>query len=134
MESTKPATVDEYISFQKAEIQPFLEKLRAIIKKAAPEAEEKISYAMPYYHFHGRLAYFCAFTNHYGFYVMKHVVIAFRDKIKKWERGAATLQFKFDEPLPENLITEMVEFAAKTNLENAMMKEILKVKKVRNKV
>jgi uncharacterized protein YdhG (YjbR/CyaY superfamily) len=129
MTENKVSTVDEYISTLSPERQVILSKLRSVIKQAAPDAEEKISYSMPYYHFHGRLAYFMAFKNHYGFYVMKHVVIAFREKIKKWEKGAATLQFKYDEPLPEALITEIVKYVAKHNLEAAEMKKIMKTKK-----
>ena len=61
-------SIDEYIRAQPKEVQPTLERLRQTIKKAAPEAEEAISYGMPAFKMRGSLAYFAAFKNHVGFF------------------------------------------------------------------
>ena len=43
----KPKTVDEYIAAQEERVQPRLEELRALLRAALPEAEERISWSMP---------------------------------------------------------------------------------------
>jgi uncharacterized protein YdhG (YjbR/CyaY superfamily) len=53
-----PKNVDEYIAQAPIEAQEKLQELRAMIKATAPEAEERISYGMPYYYYEGRLVYF----------------------------------------------------------------------------
>lgn len=68
MQMKKVATVDAYIKTFSGEVMVILEKIRKIIKEAAPEAEEKISYGMPAYKFHGQLVYFAAREKHIGFY------------------------------------------------------------------
>jgi uncharacterized protein YdhG (YjbR/CyaY superfamily) len=40
-------TIDEYIKSFPGDIQARLKQLRALIQRAAPEAQEKISYQMP---------------------------------------------------------------------------------------
>jgi uncharacterized protein YdhG (YjbR/CyaY superfamily) len=60
--------IDTYISMQPAESRPGLEKMRAIIRSAAPKAEEVISYGMPAFRYHGMLVGFADARNHYGFY------------------------------------------------------------------
>jgi uncharacterized protein YdhG (YjbR/CyaY superfamily) len=59
--------IDEYISIQTPEVQVLLEQMRTTIKKAAPKAEEVISYNMPAFKYHGMLVYFAAYKNHIGF-------------------------------------------------------------------
>ena len=63
-----PANIDQYIERFPEEIQIILSKLRAAIKKAAPQAVERISYQMPAFYFNGNLVYFAAFKNHIGFF------------------------------------------------------------------
>jgi len=71
-------TVDEYIAVQPANVREKLERLRLTIKKAAPKAEEEISYMMPAYKFHGVLVYFGAYQNHIGFYPTGSGISAFK--------------------------------------------------------
>src|SRR5690554_1041195 len=80
MIATKASNVDEYIAAFPAEIQEKLERIRAVIKKAAPAAEEKISYAMPTYYLHGNLVHFAAFKNHIGFYPGPSGIEAFKEE------------------------------------------------------
>ncbi len=102
-------TVDEYIAKASDEARPMLEQIRGIIKKAAPEATEKISYAMPYYGYHGRLIYFAGFKHHVGVYAMSDAMEACKDEVKPYRVAKATLHFKIDEPLPAALITKLVK-------------------------
>jgi uncharacterized protein YdhG (YjbR/CyaY superfamily) len=121
----KPKNTDEYISWFPLETQKQLEQLRATIKKAAPKAEELISYGMPAYKLNGMLVYFAAYAKHIGFYPTSSGIDAFKKEISvfKWSKGA--VQFPIDKPLPIGLITKIVKFRVKFNLE----KEILKKKK-----
>ena len=129
MDKTRFTTVDEYIAVQGAAARPGLKLLRQIIKKNAPEAEEIISYNMPAYKFHGMLAYFAAHTSHIGFYAMPGAVIAFKDKLRLYKTSKGTIQFPFTNPMPAKLITDMVQFRVKENLEKKALKEKIKKKK-----
>jgi len=127
--ATKPQSIDEYIAIQEAFMRPKLLQLYKTIKKAAPGAEELISYSMPAFKFHGMLVYYAAFKNHLGFYAMKSVMIHFKDQIEAYQSGMATLQFQWDKPLPVKLITEIVKYRVQTNLDKKMAKDAVKKKK-----
>jgi uncharacterized protein YdhG (YjbR/CyaY superfamily) len=113
-------TIDEYIAKQTPIAQSFLHQLRQIIKKTAPEAEETISYQMPAYKFHGLLLWFAAAKNHYAIYPKAEVIEAFKDKLKPYGLSKGTIRFSFDKPLPEKLITEIIEYRVKENLEKEL--------------
>ena len=127
--ATKPQSIDEYIALQEAFMRPKLLQLHKTIKKAAPGAEELISYSMPAFKFHGMLVYYAAFKNHLGFYAMKSVMIHFKDQIEAYQSGMATLQFQWEKPLPVKLITEIVKYRVQTNLDKKMAKDAVKKKK-----
>ncbi|MBA4317631.1 MAG: hypothetical protein C0412_04445 [Flavobacterium sp.] len=112
----KPATIDEYIGSFPLEVQKILQELRIVIKKAAPDAEEKISYQMPAFGLNGILVYFAAHKSHIGFYPTASGIAAFKDKISKFKTSRGTVQFPFDKPLPIRLIKDIVKFRAKENL------------------
>ena len=63
-----PKNVDEYIAGTPEATQPMLSQLREAIRAAAPDADERISYGMPFYHLDGRLAYFHKHAHHIGIY------------------------------------------------------------------
>lgn len=113
------STVDEYIALQPVSLQPGLELLRKTIKKAAPGAEEMISYQMPAYKLNGMLVFFSAAKKHYGFYPTASPIVAFREKIKLFETSKGTIKFPLDKPLPLKLITEIVKWKVKENLKKA---------------
>ena len=106
----KIATIDDYISGFPEHTAKLLVQIREIIRHAAPEAEEVISYQMPAFKQKGILVYYAAYKNHIGFYPTASGVEAFRDELApyKWSKG--TIQFPFDKPLPVELITRIVEF------------------------
>ncbi|MDP4106541.1 MAG: DUF1801 domain-containing protein, partial [Bacillota bacterium] len=78
-------TIDEYIMQFPAEVQDTLQKLRLVIKEAAPEAEETISYQMPAFSLNGILVYFAAWKNHIGFYPTLSGMNAFKEELSKYK-------------------------------------------------
>lgn len=108
-------TVDEYIKAAPGEAQAKLVQLRQLIKEAAPDAEERISYQMPYYDYHGRLIYFAGYKEHIGLYVMSDASEALKKEIEKYHSGKATLRFPVKEPLPAALIKKIVRIQAAAN-------------------
>lgn len=112
----KQATsVDEYISDSPENVRDRLKQLRKVIKEVAPEAEEKISYGMPYYDYKGRLAYFAYAKNHIGLYAMPSYLEGHESGIKKYRTGKATLSFPLDKELPIGLIKKLLEVGVKYN-------------------
>jgi uncharacterized protein YdhG (YjbR/CyaY superfamily) len=107
--------VGEYIASMPTQTQPMLQQVRQIIKENAPEAEEKISYGMPYYGYHGRLIYFGGFKTHVGLYVMSNAREALAKEIKPYQISLATLHFPLDQPLPAELIKKIVTAQVKAN-------------------
>ncbi len=116
MEAKKgPRTIDEYIAQYPEDVQPVLNKIRAVIHAAAPEAEERISYQMPAFFYKGVLVYFGAHSSHIGFYPTASGVKAFQQEFApyKWSKGA--VQFPLDKPMPYDLITRIVKFRMEEN-------------------
>ena len=107
--------VDLYIQEFPAATQKQLNKIRAIIKAAAPGAQEVISYKMPAYKLHGMLVYFAGYKAHIGFYPTPSGINKFSPKLKAYKCSKAAVQFPIDQPLPEALINEIVAFRIKEN-------------------
>jgi uncharacterized protein YdhG (YjbR/CyaY superfamily) len=85
-----------------------LRKIRAAIRAAAPRAEEKLSYGMPYYSHRGRLVYFAAFREHVSVFVPGRVLETFAGQVAPYRRGKATLRFPIGGRLPIGLIGRLV--------------------------
>ena len=111
----KPKDVDAYIATAPAGVRSKLREMRAAIRQAAPQAEEKISYGMPYYRYKGRWAYFAAFKKHIGLYVPPPVIAEHRSKLKKYGTARATVRFPLDERLPTALVKTLIKARAKKN-------------------
>ena len=108
--------IDEYIAIQTPEVQILLEQMRQTIKKAAPEAEELISYNMPAFKYHGMLVYFAAYKNHVGFYATPTGHSEFKEELSVYKQGKGSVQFPLIQPLPLDLISRMVQFRVNENL------------------
>lgn len=117
-----PKNVDEYIAQAPIEAQEKLQELRAMIKATAPEAEERISYGMPYYYYKGRLVYFQLWKKHIGLYVPTPVVEEHKSELQGYETTDATIRFPLNEKLPLDLIKKLVEARVKKNDEAAKLK------------
>jgi uncharacterized protein YdhG (YjbR/CyaY superfamily) len=123
-EKTRVAkNVDEYISFFDPAMQERLQQLRQTIKKAAPAAEELISYQMPAYKYHGVLVYFAGYKNHTGFYATPTGHAAFKKELGVYKEGKGSVQFPHNQPLPLALISRIVKFKVKENLERDKVKK-----------
>ena len=102
--------VEEYIASQPDEVQPVLQRVRRIIRKALPGAEETISYAIPTYKRNGQyVVYFAAFKQHWSLYPVTGPV---REQLKRelasYEGGKGTVRFPLSEPLPTRLVERIV--------------------------
>jgi uncharacterized protein YdhG (YjbR/CyaY superfamily) len=128
MKSAIAENIDDYIAGFPKDIQNKLKDLRATIKKAAPKAEEKISYAMPTFALHGNLVHFAAFKNHIGFYPAPRAIEEFKKELAGYEGSKGTVQFPLDKPLPLALIAKMVKYRVAQNLEKAATKPAKKKK------
>lgn len=115
----KPQTVDEYIASAPQQAQTKAAQMRALILKAAPKAQEKLSYGMPYYSYNGRLIYWGAYKSHIGLYVMSGAREALAKEIKPYWISKATLHFPLDKPLPAALIAKIVKIQALANEKQA---------------
>jgi uncharacterized protein YdhG (YjbR/CyaY superfamily) len=115
-------SIDKYIATFPKETQKILEEIRATIKAAAPEAEEKISYQMPTFVLNGNLVHFAAFKNHIGFYPVPTGIEKFKKELSAYEGGKGSVQFPLDKPMPLILISKIVKFRVKENLAKAKAK------------
>lgn len=116
-ENQPAKNIDEYIAGFPNDVQKILKKIRATIKKAAPAAEEKISYQMPTFFLNGNLVHFAAFKNHIGFYPVPTGIEKFKKELSIYKGGKGSVQFPLDQPIPYGLISRIVKFRVKENLE-----------------
>ena len=114
--------IDHYISVQTPDVQVLLEQMRQTIKKAAPKAEEVISYNMPAFKYHGMLVYFAAYKNHIGFYATPTGHSQFKEELSIYKQGKGSVQFPLTKPLPLDLISRIVQFRMDENLKKSTKK------------
>lgn len=112
----KPKNFNEYIENFPLETQKILKQVRSTIKKAAPKAEETISYGMPAFTLNGPLVYFAGYKTHIGLYALPSGHTAFKKELAAYKQGKGSVQFPIDEPMPLALITKIVKFRVKENL------------------
>lgn len=119
---TAPQGIDEYIAGFPNEVREILEKVRLTIRQAAPEAEETISYQIPTFILKGNLVHFAAYKKHVGFYPGASGIETFKDELSAYKGGKGSVQFPLDKPIPFALISKIVKFRVKQNLERAKAK------------
>jgi uncharacterized protein YdhG (YjbR/CyaY superfamily) len=108
--------VDDYIAAQAPkEVQAKLQELRATIKAAAPSAQERISYGMPYYEYKGRLVYFQLWKKHIGLYALSPDVEEHTSELQGYVTTKGTVRFPLDEQLPLALIEKLVQARVRKN-------------------
>ena len=103
-------TIDEYIQGFPPEVRAILSELRSTIRRAAPEAVEKIIYRIPTFYLNGNLVHFAAFERHIGFYPTAAGIARFKKELKRYKSAKGSVQFPLDDPLPRQLIAEIVKF------------------------
>jgi len=115
-------TIDEYIAACPAEIQPTLRQIRAVIREAAPDAEERISYQMPTFWQQGNLVHFALHSHHIGFYPTPEGLEEFKGELAGYKGSKGAVQFPLDQPIPYDLILRFVQVRVRQNLEKAAAK------------
>lgn len=116
---TAPQDIDAYIAGFPKDVQEVLEKIRRTIRKAAPDAEEKISYQMPTFFLKGNLIHFAAYKKHIGLYPAPRGLARFKKELSAYEGGKGTVRFPLNKPIPFALIGKIVKFRVEENLERA---------------
>ncbi len=118
----KAGLIDCYISQFPPDVQKRLHLLREMIRKAAPEAEERIAYEMPTYYLNGNLVHFAAFKKHIGLYPTPSGIAAFREELAEYKNAKGSVQFPHSRPLPYDLIRRIIEFRVDENSKAAVPK------------
>ena len=108
-------SVDDYIRAQPAALQPVLERVRGVLRKALPGAEEVLSYRIPAYRLNGRIViFFAGWKEHYSIYPAGDATVlsAFQDELVSCEIAKGTIRFPLDRPVPAKLIAAIAKFRA----------------------
>ena len=116
--------VDAYIAAAPAKMQKSLRAMRAMVRAAAPAAEETISYGMPAYRYRGQLVFFAAFEEHCSFFPgSKGILRTFSRELKPFDASGGTIRFTPGKPLPAALVTKIVKKRLKENELRAKIRE-----------
>jgi len=116
---TSPKNIDDYIASFPVEVQEILQKLRQIIRETAPEAEEAIKYQMPTFVLKGNLVHFAAYKKHIGFYPTPSGIEKFKEELSVYKGAKGSVQFPLDQPVPYELVEEIVMFRVRENLDRS---------------
>jgi len=122
-DASAPTTIDEYIAGFPPDVQEILQKIRAVIREAAPGAQETIKYRMPTFTLQGNLVHFAAFKKHIGFYPVPSGIEKFKDELARYVGGKGSVQFPLSQPIPYDLIRRIVQFRVQENLAKAQTKK-----------
>jgi uncharacterized protein YdhG (YjbR/CyaY superfamily) len=114
--------IDEYIAGFPPNVQELLQKIRAVIREAAPDAEETINYGIPTFTLQGNLVHFGAAKKHIGFYPTPTGIARFQSELSAYQGAKGSVQFPLDAPIPYELIAEIVRFRVGENLARAEAK------------
>jgi uncharacterized protein YdhG (YjbR/CyaY superfamily) len=119
---SNPNAIDKYIAIFPEDVQAILQKVRATIRKAAPDAEETINYGIPTFTLKGNLVHFAGFKNHIGFYPTPSGIETFKKELSVYDGAKGSVQFPLHKPIPYALIGRIVKFRVEENLEKAQAK------------
>jgi uncharacterized protein YdhG (YjbR/CyaY superfamily) len=100
--------IDDYIRASDPATRPILERIRAIVREEAPEAEERISYRIPAFFLDGALIYFAAFKTHIGMFPPVQGSAALNRQLARYRGRKGNLRFPLSEPMPYPLIRKVV--------------------------
>ena len=115
MAKSELESVNEYIAAYPEDVQAILQRVRRILRKALPGAEEAISYQIPTYKLHGGyVVYFAGWKEHYSLYpATGRLVAAFKNDLAPYEVKKSTIRIPFSRPVPVKLIERIAKFRAK---------------------
>lgn len=115
MTNTPPQTIDDYIADFPADVQRLLRRIRRTIRQAAPQAAETIKYQMPTFTRNGNLVSFGVYQKHIGVYPVPLGTAKFRKDIAPYRSAKSTARFPLTEPIPFELIGQLVKFRVREN-------------------
>ena len=118
-----PTTIAEYIAGYPPEVQKILKKVRLTIKQAAPGATEAIKYQIPTFVLNGNLVSFAAYRQHIGVYPVPAGTQKFQKAIAVYRAAKSSLRFPLDEPVPYELIGQLVKYLVKERAASAKAKQ-----------
>ena len=123
-DQSAPTTIDAYIAAFPPEVQALLQQIRQVIHKAVPSLGETISYGIPTFTLNGKyLVYIAAHKKHIGLYPAPTGVDEFQEAVARYGGGKGTLKFPFDQPMPFDLIHNIVQFRAREHVAKAAKKK-----------
>lgn len=108
-----PESIDEYIARFSPQVRAILRRIRTTIRKAAPDAQEAISYKMPTFKRRDILVHFAAFDKHIGFYPPVRHDARLRKAVAIYAGKKGNLKFPLDRPIPYDLIEKIVKHRVK---------------------
>jgi uncharacterized protein YdhG (YjbR/CyaY superfamily) len=112
---SRPTTVDEYIAQFPEDVQVILQRIREVIKEAAPQSVERISYQMPGFYQNGMLVWFGGHQSHVGFYPTGEGIEVFKHELSGFKTSKGAVQFPLDQPIPYDLIRKIVIYRVEKN-------------------
>jgi uncharacterized protein YdhG (YjbR/CyaY superfamily) len=114
MAKTDFKSVNEYIASKPSDVRPILKRVRSVIRKAIPAAEEVISYQIPVYKLNGvPVLYFAGWKQHYSLYPASDALVAaFKDELSHYDLSKGTIRFPLSKPVPVELIERIAKFRA----------------------
>jgi uncharacterized protein YdhG (YjbR/CyaY superfamily) len=121
-----PANTDEYIAASVPAARPLLREIRRVVRAAAPDAEELISYGIPAFRQHGILVYFAAFKQHIGVFPPVSGDARLEQALEPYAGPKGNLRFPMDRPIPYALIRRIVKLRLKQSLARASAKSTKK--------
>lgn len=113
MNKLLPKSIDEYIKRYPESIKVILQNIRMTIKRAAPDAQEAISYQIPTFKLGGNLVHFAAFAKHISFFPTSSGIAKFRKELESFETSKGTVRFPIGKPIPYELISKITKFRVK---------------------
>jgi uncharacterized protein YdhG (YjbR/CyaY superfamily) len=124
-------SVDDYLQAQPPAVAAVLRRVRGILRKTLPRAEEVISYQIPAYRQDGLMVlYFSGWKEHYSIYpASARVVDTLGDEVKRHVHSKGTLRFSYVEAVPEKLIARIAQLRLQDNAERRAAQAARKARK-----
>ncbi len=110
-----PETVENYIAEAPEDVREKLRLLRRTILEAVPQANERISYNMPFYEYHGRLVYFNVAKRHISLFIPSPIIDEHREDLAGYHAVQATIHLPRDQEIPVSLVQKLVKARAAKN-------------------
>jgi uncharacterized protein YdhG (YjbR/CyaY superfamily) len=106
----KAETIDQYIAEQTDEVRPLLQKIREVIRSAAPDSTERMSWQMPTFWQGENLIHFAAFKKHIGIYPGGEATAFFAGRLTEYKTAKGTIRLPLGKPVPYELIADITRW------------------------